>query len=300
MNVDDRDVERFLLQLTLLPVAEVREHRRPPTAPGPQERLAQRRLAAELTTIVHGEPSRRRGRRGVGGPLRRRPRRSRASARGRWWLPRWPASGAPTAQPIGDGVDPVAVLVAAGSGRARTTRPAGSSVTVRSRSRAGASTKATASPPPTCATAGTSCSARGGRAMPSSIWRNLRCRVDAGCRRRYVGHSPRTAVPVGTGHRSSQRRQRPPQLRPPEVRSDSNAPTERSCGQDQPPRYLARSGNTAPRGDCHKSSLKTEERNDVRVRAIALTSVSVIAPKVFAPVIFEFLKFGLPKTMDKK
>ena len=42
-------------------------------------------------------------------------------------------------------------------------------------------------------------------------------------------------------------------------------------------RYLARSGSTAPRGDCQKSSLKTEERNDVRVRAIALTSVSVIA-----------------------
>jgi len=53
MNVDDRDVERFLLQLTLLPVDEIREvvavH-----AEAPQERVAQRRLAHEVTAIVHG------------------------------------------------------------------------------------------------------------------------------------------------------------------------------------------------------------------------------------------------------
>ena len=53
MNVDDRDAERFLLQLTLLPVDEIRDlvavH-----ADNPQERQAQRRLAAELTTLVHG------------------------------------------------------------------------------------------------------------------------------------------------------------------------------------------------------------------------------------------------------
>ena len=53
MNVDDRDVQRFLLQLTLLDVAEVRDlvavH-----ADAPQERAAQRRLAHEVTSLVHG------------------------------------------------------------------------------------------------------------------------------------------------------------------------------------------------------------------------------------------------------
>ena len=53
MNVDDRDVERFLLQLTLLGTDEVRDvmgvH-----ADAPQQRAAQRRLAHEITTIVHG------------------------------------------------------------------------------------------------------------------------------------------------------------------------------------------------------------------------------------------------------
>ncbi len=53
MNVDDRDVERFLLQLTLLPIGEitelVAEH-----ADAPHLRLAQRRLAQEVTTLVHG------------------------------------------------------------------------------------------------------------------------------------------------------------------------------------------------------------------------------------------------------
>jgi len=53
MNVDDRDAERFLLQLTLLPVSAVGEimgsH-----AEAPHRRDAQRRLAAEVTTLVHG------------------------------------------------------------------------------------------------------------------------------------------------------------------------------------------------------------------------------------------------------
>jgi tyrosyl-tRNA synthetase len=54
VNVDDRDVERFLLQLTLLPVdtiaevmAEHGEH--------PERRMAQQRLADEVTTLIHGE-----------------------------------------------------------------------------------------------------------------------------------------------------------------------------------------------------------------------------------------------------
>ena len=53
MNVDDRDVERFLLQLTLLPVREidavVAAHRE-----RPHERSAQRELARQVTTVVHG------------------------------------------------------------------------------------------------------------------------------------------------------------------------------------------------------------------------------------------------------
>jgi tyrosyl-tRNA synthetase len=53
MGTDDRQVEQFLLQFTLLPVAEVHElvadHA---TAPG--RRLAQHRLAEEVTALVHG------------------------------------------------------------------------------------------------------------------------------------------------------------------------------------------------------------------------------------------------------
>jgi tyrosyl-tRNA synthetase len=53
MNVADADIERFLLQLTLLPVEEAvavaREH-----AEAPHRRAGQRRLAREVTTLVHG------------------------------------------------------------------------------------------------------------------------------------------------------------------------------------------------------------------------------------------------------
>ena len=53
MNVVDADIERFLLQLTLLPVEECHEvaaaH-----AEAPFKRIGQRRLAREVTTIVHG------------------------------------------------------------------------------------------------------------------------------------------------------------------------------------------------------------------------------------------------------
>src|SRR6201998_4822 len=53
MNVADADIERFLLQLTLLPVEECQaiaaEH-----AAAPFKRSGQRRLAREITTIVHG------------------------------------------------------------------------------------------------------------------------------------------------------------------------------------------------------------------------------------------------------
>jgi tyrosyl-tRNA synthetase len=53
MNVADADIERFLLQLTLLPVDECKAiaaaH-----AQAPHRREGQRRLAREATTIVHG------------------------------------------------------------------------------------------------------------------------------------------------------------------------------------------------------------------------------------------------------
>lgn len=54
VNVDDRDVERFLLQLTMLDLDEIATvmatHRADPGA-----RTAQRRLALEVATLVHGE-----------------------------------------------------------------------------------------------------------------------------------------------------------------------------------------------------------------------------------------------------
>jgi tyrosyl-tRNA synthetase len=53
LQSDDRDVERFLLQLTLLPVDEVREIARAHTN-APERRDAQRVLAREVTRIVHG------------------------------------------------------------------------------------------------------------------------------------------------------------------------------------------------------------------------------------------------------
>ena len=53
MQTDDRDVERFLLQLTLLPVDECRaiaaDH-----AAAPERREGQRRLAEAMTALVHG------------------------------------------------------------------------------------------------------------------------------------------------------------------------------------------------------------------------------------------------------
>lgn len=53
MQIDDRDVERFLLQLTLLSVIEARD-----TAAkhleAPQHRVGQRCLAEQVTTLVHG------------------------------------------------------------------------------------------------------------------------------------------------------------------------------------------------------------------------------------------------------
>lgn len=53
VQADDRDVERFLLQLTLLPVDEVRAIMAAHLE-APERRTAQRRLAEAVTTLVHG------------------------------------------------------------------------------------------------------------------------------------------------------------------------------------------------------------------------------------------------------
>lgn len=53
VNVDDRDVERFLLQLTLLPLDEIAAVMAAHGA-DPGARSAQRRLATEVTALVHG------------------------------------------------------------------------------------------------------------------------------------------------------------------------------------------------------------------------------------------------------
>jgi tyrosyl-tRNA synthetase len=54
VNLPDADVERYLLQLTLMPVEEVRriaaEH-----AAAPEPRGGQQRLAFEVTALIHGE-----------------------------------------------------------------------------------------------------------------------------------------------------------------------------------------------------------------------------------------------------
>jgi tyrosyl-tRNA synthetase len=53
LNVDDRDIERFLLQLTLLSVDEINVIVAEHTA-APEARLGQHRLADEITTLIHG------------------------------------------------------------------------------------------------------------------------------------------------------------------------------------------------------------------------------------------------------
>jgi tyrosyl-tRNA synthetase len=53
MNVPDADVQRFLLQLTLLPVEEAQAVAAAHLQ-APNKREGQRRLAREVTTLVHG------------------------------------------------------------------------------------------------------------------------------------------------------------------------------------------------------------------------------------------------------
>lgn len=54
VNVDDRDVERFLMQLTLLPVDEIADVMADHQT-SPEKRLAQQRLADEVTRLIHGD-----------------------------------------------------------------------------------------------------------------------------------------------------------------------------------------------------------------------------------------------------
>ena len=61
VNVDDRDVDRFLLQLTLVPVDEVAAVMADHGA-SPDQRLAQHRLADEVCNLVHGVEATRRAR----------------------------------------------------------------------------------------------------------------------------------------------------------------------------------------------------------------------------------------------
>jgi tyrosyl-tRNA synthetase len=65
MNTDDRDVEKYLLGFTFLPVPEIRQvverHREDAAA-----RTAQRRLAVEVTRMVHGEEGLQRAERATG------------------------------------------------------------------------------------------------------------------------------------------------------------------------------------------------------------------------------------------
>ncbi len=59
INVDDRDVERFLKWFTLLPVEEIASIARAHAA-APHERSGQRTLAEYMTDLLHGEDERRR------------------------------------------------------------------------------------------------------------------------------------------------------------------------------------------------------------------------------------------------
>ncbi len=61
LRVDDRDVERTLLQLTLLPVVRIGEIMEAHSA-APEERLAQNELADSVTALIHGPDEVRRSR----------------------------------------------------------------------------------------------------------------------------------------------------------------------------------------------------------------------------------------------
>jgi tyrosyl-tRNA synthetase len=117
MNVDDRDVERFLLQLTLLPVREVRDlvsvH-----ADAPQERIAQRRLAREVTTVVHGAAAAAAAEEASAVLFGGDPG---AAGREAWAVVAGEVAtvAAPAGDRVEDGIDPVPVLVGAGLAKSK-------------------------------------------------------------------------------------------------------------------------------------------------------------------------------------
>ena len=112
MNVDDRDVEQLLLQLTLLPVREIQDL---VSAHGdePQERGAQRRLARELTTVVHGAEAAAAAEEASAVLFGGDPGAAGIHA---WQVvaAEVPCVGPPPASDLAAGIDPVPVLVAAG------------------------------------------------------------------------------------------------------------------------------------------------------------------------------------------
>ena len=71
VNVDDRDVDRYLRYFSFRSREELEELEKA-TAERPAARLAQRALAEELTTLVHGERRDRAGGRRESGALRPR------------------------------------------------------------------------------------------------------------------------------------------------------------------------------------------------------------------------------------
>jgi len=112
MNVDDRDVERFLLQMTMLSVDEVRavaaDH-----AEAPHERRAQRRLAREVTTIIHGADA---AEAAAGASTVLFGGDPADASAGAWEAVAAEVEcvGAPAGASLDEGVDPVPVLVASG------------------------------------------------------------------------------------------------------------------------------------------------------------------------------------------
>jgi tyrosyl-tRNA synthetase len=112
MNVDDRDVERFLSQMTLLPLDEVRAvvgaHQE-----APQERRGQRRLAEEVTTTIHGAAAASAAVEASGVLFGGDPSDASPEA---WDVvaAEVEVTGPPAGADVAAGIDPVPVLVAAG------------------------------------------------------------------------------------------------------------------------------------------------------------------------------------------
>ena len=115
VNTDDRDVERFLLQLTLLGLDEIESivgrHRR-----APEQRLAQRALAEAVTRLVHGEAAATEAAGAVDGlhPLGGRALRGRVGGPGRDRAHRGPRRRRGADPAVDPGGDLIALLVAPG------------------------------------------------------------------------------------------------------------------------------------------------------------------------------------------